>query len=259
MLKKRITGRTKAIMPVHYAGGVGNRKEVFELARGYNLRVIEDAAHAFGGYHDGQRIGQDGDIICFSFDGIKTITCGEGGAVLSKDITVIEKIRDLRLLGVVKDSDKRYAGQRSWDFNVEDQGWRYHMSNINASLGRSQLKKIDLFAQKRRSLAKVYMEELRDLPIQLFDFDIDNILPHIFPILVLNQRRDALKEFLAANSVETWMHYKPNHLLSRYKGTNCPNAERFWGEELTLPLHMALSENDIQKVISLIREFLKHS
>lgn len=254
--RKKITDKTKAIMYVHYASSVGNRAEVFELARQYNLRIIEDAAHSFGGYHNEKLIGENGDITCFSFDGIKNITCGEGGAVVSKDILVIEKIRDLRLLGVKKDSDNRYAGKRSWDFDVEEQGWRYHMSNINAAIGRTQLKKIDSFGKKRRFLASLYRKELANLPIQFLDLDLENTIPHIFPVLISNQKRGGLQDFLSQHNIETGIHYKPNHLLSKFKGYDCSFAEQFGLKVLSLPLHVSLSEEDTMYVIKLIKSYL---
>ena len=135
---RRITARTRAIVPVHYASCPGDLDQVYELAAAHGLRVIEDAAHAFGGYYNGRRAGATGDVVCFSFDGIKNITSGEGGAVVTSDAEVAERVRDARLLGVEKDTDKRYAGARSWEFDVTHQGWRYHMSNIFAALGRTQ-------------------------------------------------------------------------------------------------------------------------
>ena len=132
-------------MPVHFASFIGEIESIYAIARKYKLRVIEDAAHAFGNFYKSKIYGLDGDIICFSFDGIKNITCGEGGAIVSKDREVIEKIRNLRLLGIQKDSALRVKNQRSWDFDVKDQGWRYHMSDIFAAIGRVQLSRIEEF------------------------------------------------------------------------------------------------------------------
>ena len=105
-------------------------------------------------------IGIDGNIICFSFDGIKNITSGEGGAVLSSDKEFIQKVKDARLLGVEKDTEKRFEGQRSWDFDVKEQGFRYHMSNIMAAIGIVQLSRVNEFINKRQKIAKNYIIEL---------------------------------------------------------------------------------------------------
>ena len=137
--RDRVTNKTKVILPVLYASNPSVLKEVYNLANEFNLRVIEDSAHAFGCDYYGKKIGAQGDIICFSFDGIKNITSGEGGAIFTSDVKVIEYVKDARLLGVEKDSEKRYKGERSWDFDVTIQGYRYHMSNIFAAIGRVQL------------------------------------------------------------------------------------------------------------------------
>lgn len=258
-IEKRITPRTKAIMYVHYASGMGDREGIFELAKKHNLRVIEDAAHSFGGMYKGKRIGSDGDIICFSFDGIKNITCGEGGAVVSHDLNIINKVRDLRLLGIQNDSAQRYAGKRTWDFDVTEQGWRYHLSNLHAAVGRAQLRKIDAFAAKRQELAKLYQNELKGLPLHMLPIDYNEAVPHIFAILVAPEKRAGLMAALAEQNVEAGLHYKPNHQLSLYKADNCPNADVWGAGSLTLPLHVGMSEDDVRFIAEVIREVLaKH-
>jgi dTDP-4-amino-4,6-dideoxygalactose transaminase len=254
--KKKITKRTKAIMYVHYASGLGDRSSIFALAEQFSLRVIEDAAHSFGGYHSGVRLGEFGDLFCFSFDGIKNITCGEGGAVVSSDESLIQKIRDLRLLAVLKDTEKRYSGQRSWDFEVEEQGWRYHMNNIHAAIGRVQLKKLDGFAKKRQETARLYVRQLAEISVQPVNVNFDNIVPHIFPIFVPSSHRDNLKMFLHEHKVETGIHYKPNHLLKKYRTMDCPISEQFGKSVLSLPLHVNVNENDVKTVTSLIKHYL---
>jgi len=253
--RKKLTPRTKAVMYVHYGSGIGDRERLFSFAHEFGLRVIEDAAHSFGGYDKGERIGERGDILCFSFDGIKNITCGEGGAVVSSDEKVIDKIRDLRLLGVQKDTEQRYAGKRSWDFDVTEQGWRYHMSNMNAAIGRAQLKKIDGFGKKRRSLAQVYKQHLQGLPIECLDIDLDNSVPHIFPVLVEKGKRTSLRDFLLSHHIETGVHYKPNHLLTKYRSHDCPQAEAFGERILSLPLHVGLDEGEIIRVSQSIGQY----
>ena len=151
--KKKLTSKTKAIMPVHYAGGVGNLDEIYAFAKENNLKVIEDAAHAFGTTFKGNKVGSFGNISCFSFDGIKNLTSGEGGCIVTDDQEVLSKVMDSRLLGVEKDTEKRFSSQRSWSFNVVGQGWRYHMSNIMAAIGIEQLKNFDQVADKRIKLA----------------------------------------------------------------------------------------------------------
>jgi dTDP-4-amino-4,6-dideoxygalactose transaminase len=253
--KSKITEKTKVIIPVHYASNSKGMDEVYKLANEYNLRVVEDAAQAFGSKRDEKLVGTQGDIICFSFDGIKNITSGEGGAILSNDKEFIQKVQDGRLLGVEKDTDKRYLRQRSWDFDVKYQGFRYHMSNIMAAIGMVQVDRLDDFRIKRQAIVKQYVESFKDIDsIELLDFNFDEVLPHIFVIKC--QRRDELREYLMANNIECGIHYKPNHLLSKYKNNSIlPITEKIYEEILTLPCHVDLTKDEQNIVINKIRDF----
>ncbi|HTJ10967.1 MAG TPA: DegT/DnrJ/EryC1/StrS family aminotransferase [Dinghuibacter sp.] len=257
----RITERTRAIMPVHYASNPYAREELYSFAREHGLRVIEDAAHAFGCTYDGRKIGSEGDIVCFSFDGIKNITSGEGGAIVTSDQSVLNIVKDTRLLGVEKDSEKRYSGMRSWDFDVTRQGYRYHMSNLFAAIGRVQLSKLDtLFAPKRKALARLYrdlLESHRGVRLQTLEERAD-IVSHILPIRVLEGKRDGLRAFLEEKGIPTGIHYKPNHLLTFYGGggQRLPVTEAVYEEILSLPLHPELEEGDIKHIVALINEYL---
>ncbi len=253
--EKRITQRTKAIMPVHYASNSNGIDAVYTLAKKYTLRVVEDAAQAFGCTRDGKYIGNSGDIICFSFDGIKNITSGEGGAILSSDVEFLQKIKDKRLLGVEKDTEKRYSIQRSWDFNVKEQGFRYHMSNIMATIGRVQLRRIDEFRNKRQKIVNFYLKELVDFSeISFLKFDYRNIISHIFVIKI--QQRDALQKYLLANDIECGVHYKPNHLLSKYSSDiSLPVTEKVYDEILTLPCQVDLTDEELKYIVSTVKGF----
>jgi dTDP-4-amino-4,6-dideoxygalactose transaminase len=257
--EKRITPRTKAIMPVHYASGFSDLDKVYQLAEKHNLRVIEDAAHSFGGFYKSQRVGALGDIVCFSFDGIKNITCGEGGAVVTSDLKIADRVRDARLLGVERDTEKRFSGQRSWDFDVTEQGWRYHMSDLMASIGRSQLKHLPEFSVRRQKIAKHYQQFLKTYPnLQCLEMDYDTVVPHIFLVLVKQGERDNLRSYLEKKNIQTGIHYKPNHLLTLYKTPYAlPKAERMFEEILTLPLHSLLTDSDVERVCGAIADWVK--
>ena len=260
--EKRITSKTVAIMPVHYSGGVGNLDELYEFANSNNLKVIEDAAHALGSTYNGKKIGSFGDVICFSFDGIKNITSGEGGCVVSKDKLLIEKIKDLRLLGVIKDSDKRAKGERSWEFDVKEQGWRYHMSNIMAAIGSVQLKRFPDFISKRRSLAKKYDALLSGYKeIQTLKNNYDNIVPHIYPIVLPKYiNRDLLRNKLNKLNIQTGVHYFPNHKLSYYKKEIIlKNTEDIFERIITIPIHNDITFQDQEYVISQLLNIIKKS
>jgi dTDP-4-amino-4,6-dideoxygalactose transaminase len=258
--ERKITSATKAIVPVHYGSGVGALNEIYAFARKHRLRVIEDAAHAFGTVHEGKIVGSFGDVACFSFDGIKNITSGEGGAVVSDDREFMARVRDMRLLGVQKDSEKRFEGKRSWDFDVQHQGFRYHMSDLFAAIGRVQLGRFPEFKQRRIALALRYAEKLRTLPeFSLFEIAYGDVVPHIFPIRVLNSRRDSLRAHLKDFSIESGIHYLPNHLLSLYGGgeNQLPVTEQVYSELLTLPLHAGLSDEEQTRVLDTIDAWTK--
>ena len=253
--KNRITSKTKAIMPVHYASNSKEIQKVYEFAEEYGLRVIEDAAQAFGCSNSMGKVGVSGDIICFSFDGIKNITSGEGGVVITSDRKVIQRVKDSRLLGVEKDTEKRFEGQRSWDFDVKHQGYRYHMSNIMAAIGREQLKKMSSIEKKRKELVNYYLKSLKEISqIKFLDFDYENVVSHIFVLKV--EKRDKLREFLLSKNIECGIHYKPNHLLSKYKSNyKLPITEKVYEEILTIPCQFNLTKEEQDFVVDTIKEF----
>ncbi len=262
--KSRMTSNTKALMPVFYGGGISGIDRINEFARLNNLRVIEDAAHAFGTTHKGKKIGSFGDITCFSFDGIKNITSGEGGAVFTDDKDVLEKIKDIRLLGVQKDSEKRKKLQRSWDFDVEEQGWRYHMSSIMAAIGIEQLKRFENLSKTRQNLAKHYSLILNShLNIKIIDNNYDEVVPHIYPVLIEGlKHRDRLRELMLKQGIQTGIHWKPNHLLSKFFKSGIkklPQTELIFESLLTLPLNADMSLGDVEYVCEMLAKNLKNN
>ena len=250
--EKRLTSRTKAVMPVHYAGGVGALDEIYDFAHKHGLRVIEDSAHAFGTIYQGKRVGGFGDIACFSFDGIKNITSGEGGCIVASDPEVLQRVQDARLLGVEKDTQKRFSGQRSWEFDVTAQGWRYHMSNIMAAIGIEQLRHFPGVAAKRQELARSYDAELEGRSAyKSLKQDYDQVVPHIYPILLEDGiDRQLLQNILNEAGIQVGIHYYPNHRLSRYKKKNAlvPLVDEIYPSLLTLPLHTDLEKTDVERV-----------
>ena len=261
--RKRLTSKTKAIMPVHYAGGVGNLDNIYKFARDNNLRIIEDAAHAFGTLYKDNLIGSFGDISCFSFDGIKNITSGEGGCIVSDDEDVIKSIQDFRLLGVQGDTHKRFSGGRSWDPDVKNQGWRYHMSDLVAAIGRVQLANFNYHKKSRQDLAKKYFELVKSIPsVSAFNHNYDEVVPHIFVVKIAeNIDRKKLIELLKKEGIPAGIHYKPNHTLSFFNQTHISlkKTEEIFPKILTLPLHPDLTKEDITYICSKLEEALKNA
>ena len=260
--EKRITTRTKAIMPVHYTGGVGDLDAVYNFGKKYNLRVVEDAAHAFGTEFLGKKIGSFGDIVCFSFDGIKNITSGEGGCVVTEVEDILQKVKDARLLGVEKDTDKRYAGGRSWDFDTSAKGWRYHMSNIMAAIGVEQLKRFSEFAKKRQKLAKKYDELLMNHPtIHPVPRDYNTVVPHIYVVQIHGMKnRKLIQDELLVKGIQVGYHYQPNHWLNLYKDKSnkpLPITDSVFPELMSLPLHPDVSEKDVDYIAAELKRLIE--
>ena len=254
--ERRITPRTKAMMPVYYGSNCCMATRYQTFAREHGLRLVEDAAHSFGCTCDGQKIGSTGDVVCFSFDGIKNITTGEGGAIFTADADTYQQVSDARLLGVQKDSEKRYAGQRSWTFDVVAQGYRYHMSNIFAAIGLVQLSRFESeFAPKRRAIAMEYTRRLKDNPdVRLIHMDYAHeVVPHIFPLEILHGKRPLVEQAFKEHGIQYGIQYFPNHLLTYFKsGYSLPVTEDVYGKIISIPMHPELTDDDIQFICDII-------
>ena len=251
-LESKITSKTKAIMPVHYGGGVGELDAIYEIAKKHSLRVIEDAAHAFGSTSESRLIGSFGDIACFSFDGIKNITSGEGGCIVSSDLNLIAAASDARLLGVKKDSEKRARGLRTWSPEVDSQGWRYHMSDIMAAIGRVQLTKLDRFGRRRKSNLNRYKKQLSGASavVRLIDLS-DEVIPHIMPcVLTCDVKRQPLLDMMKNAGIECGKHYFPNHRLAYFAGRSrhLEKTDSIAEKIFTLPMHVDLTDSQIDYV-----------
>lgn len=253
--KKRITSKTKAIMPVHFTGGVGDLDAIYRFSQEYGLRVIEDAAHAFGTTYKQRKVGSFGDLVCFSFDGIKNITSGEGGCIVTGDQQALAHIRDARLLGIEKDSDKRYHNERSWEFDVKHLGWRYHMSNIMAAIGLEQLKKFPKFSSRRRALARHYDRMFINHPtIQPLQRDYETVVPHIYVVRILGLTdRNRIQKSLLKKNIQVGYHYFPNHRLTAFKDLQrmpLPVTDQAAPELMSLPLHPDMTNQNVETVSS---------
>ena len=229
-IKKKITKHTKVLMPVHFSGPVRELDKINFFAKKNKIRVVEDAAHAFGSNYKKRKIGSFGDVACFSFDGIKNITSGEGGCLVTNDKKIINISKDIRLLGISNDSEKRYLGHRSWLIDVKTQGWRYHMSDINAAIGRAQLSRFRFFSEKRKKLCKIYDRKFYKHPlIKIFKRNYHEEVPHIYIIRILNlKKREEFRKKLEKFGIQTGIHYYPGYKFSKFKMNKSlfPNTEK---------------------------------
>ena len=254
-----ITKKTKAIIPLHFAGIPCDQEGVFNLAKKYNLRVIEDAMHAFGTKINGKKIGSYGDITCFSFDPVKIVTSVDGGCVIVNSKEELEKLYHLRLLGVDKDTVQRYKNNRAWDYDVVNQGFRYHMNTISAVVGISQIKQTKNFIESRQKTCQRYndaFQEISDLKIPQTNFS--NISPFIYSLRILNGKRNKLIEYLKTQNIDVGIHFIPVHKHQYFKNSKFGNMDvtnKVVEQVLTLPLHSFMKEEHVQRVINTIVEF----
>ncbi len=254
-----ITPRTKAIVPLHFAGIPCAIGDVRALAREHGLRVIEDACHAFGSTVGGRPIGSEGDLQFFSFDPVKVMTSIDGGCVVTGDRDEVERLQRLRLLGVDKDTTLRYQNKRAWDYDVVSEGYRYHLTNIMASVGISQIKRVDEFVASRRAVCERYSAAFDGLPgLRVLRRGYGDVSPFIYSLRVQGGRRAALIEHLAARGVDVGVHFVPVHrhtYFSAARRAPLPVTEAVVDEVLTLPLHSLMAERSVERVIDGVRSF----
>lgn len=260
-VKRKLTDRTKAIIPVHYAGNVCDMDALMKLREETGIRIVEDAAHAFGSTYRGKMVGSFGDITCFSFDSIKVMTCGDGGAILTDDPAFTELSREKRLLGIDrKTMQVTDWKKRSWAYDVPTIGYRYHLGNINAAIGLAQIKKVDRFIKRRRELCHLYDEKLSGIPgIEKRAVSYDEITPFMYVIRVKNDRRNDLKDYLTEHDIESGISYIPCHTFSLFsEGDNkLPVTDEIYHEILCLPLHYEVTDENVIEVADCIRSFMK--
>jgi perosamine synthetase len=254
----RVTPRTKAFLPVHYGGLSCEMDRLLPFARERGIRIVEDAAHAFGSTFKGRPIGGLGDLTCFSFDPIKNITCGEGGAVTTNDDELARRLVPARILGIDNDTWNRYRNERNWFYQVVHPGFRYHLSNINAAIGLAQLDRFDDFRYRKRAVVRRYDEAFADLSgLALIRHDLDEEFPFFYIVRVRDRRRESLMSYLKERGVGSGVHYIPNHiqpLFSEY-ATPLPITEHVFEEILTLPLYVEITDDEVHRVIEAVRGF----
>ena len=266
-LSKQIGPRTRAIVPVHFAGRPCRMQEIATLARGAGAYIIEDAAHAIGSDYSGSKVGSCAfsDMTAFSFHTVKTLTTGEGGAVTTNDGHFHEKLVLLRNHGITKDPAK-FSGESDgpWYYEMQELGYNYRITDIQAALGLSQLKRVQKFVARRREIVRVYRKELSGLDgCSLLSADDDpHTAYHLFPILVdfsrLTISRKKMFELLEAKGLRLQVHYIPIHLQPYYRALGFgpgmfPRAEAYYQKTISLPLYPALSDGEVKKIAAIVR------
>lgn len=257
-IEQRITPRTKAIIPVHFAGRPVDIPKLRSRIRP-DIKIIEDCAHATGGYLDNRSVGGLGDIGCFSFHAVKNLAMGDGGALTLNDQGMMERAKRLRWLGIDKGTWDRTSLDKSywWEYFVDEVGLKCHLNDIAAVIGLVQLSKLSQMNERRQQISRSYFEGLKDVAeVILPSADNERFRSswHIF--FIKAQKRDELSAYLQARDISTGVHYKPIHTYRCYGNrATLPVAERVFKEILSLPMHPGLSDSDVMTVIDSIRKF----
>jgi perosamine synthetase len=263
-IEEKITDKTKAIIPVDFTGQPVELDRILEIARKYNLVVIEDAAHALGATYKGRKIGSISDMTMFSFHPVKHITSGEGGIITTNNKEYYEKLLQFRSHGITRNKEKLNEYHGPWYYEMQFLGYNYRMTDIQAALGTSQLKKIDKFIELRRKYVAMYNEAFKDMDeiITPFQHEDGQSSWHLYIIRLkldkLKASRREIFEALQQQNIGVNVHYipvyfQPYYQQLGYKKGICPNAEKLYEEMITLPLFPAMSEEDVNSVIEAVK------
>lgn len=262
--ERKITSKTKVLIPVHYAGQSCDMEKIAVIAKQHNLFVIEDAAHAIGSLYDGHPVGSChySDLTTFSFHPVKTITTGEGGAITTNDPDLYAKLLMLRTHGIVQKPEIA-----PWYYEMQTLGYNYRLPDILAALGISQLSKLTQFIQRRREIVEQYRRAFTGDPrfSVLQENPESRAAFHLFPLLLnlkeLQKDKKQIYADLLKQGMKLQVHYIPVHLHPYYrelgfKAGDYPLAEAFYEREISLPLYPTLSDQDLQSIIKIIKEVI---
>jgi len=264
-IAKRTTERTRAIIPVDFAGQPAEMDRIMALAKERGLVVIEDAAHALGASYDGRPVGSLADMTMFSFHPVKHITTGEGGAIVTDSEAYYEKLLLFRNHGMTRDPAKLLSPDGPWYYEMHELGYNYRITDIQAALGLSQLDKLERFVELRRSIARTYTEAFSGMD--------GIVVPYQHPkaesswhLYVLRWEPDRFRgtrreifEALRAENIGVNVHYipvyrQPYYRRLGYTDVGCPNAERYYGTAVTLPLFPKMTPEDVRDVVRAVRK-----
>ena len=257
-IKRHISSKTKAVVPVHFAGqscDMEKIKEILKQVQNDKIYIIEDAAHAIGSDYKDTKVGscKYSDMTVFSFHPVKTITTCEGGAVTTNDEELYKKLCAFRAHGMHKDGDM----VNDWRYEMRELGYNYRMTDVQAALGISQLKRLDAFKKRRREIVDFYNKNL-GLP-HLIEKDFSNACFHLYPILVEDRKKfyfDAREVGLNLQVHYIPVHTQPYYQEQGYKWGDYPNAEDYYNHCISLPLYPDLTDADLVEIVKRIKGIL---
>lgn len=263
---KKISPRTKALIPVHFAGMPSDMKEINRIAKKNKLFVIEDAAHALGATYKGKKIGSCSysDMTIFSFHPVKAITAGEGGAILTNNRGLYERLLMFRNHGITKDKSRlKKKDEGSWYYEMQELGFNYRITDFQCAMALSQLKRVDSFIKRRNEIAAKYKKAFNGIPwISILESDTKSA-HHLFVIRIdfksIKKSKEEVVRQLTDLGIGTQVHYIPVHLQPYYQKRfgyrrgDYPKAEKYYDEALSIPLFPSMNDRDISRVISAVK------
>jgi perosamine synthetase len=270
-VKKAISPRTKAIIPVHFAGQPCEMDRILEMAQSRNIKVIEDAAHALPAKYRGKMVGTLGDITCFSFYATKTMTTGEGGMATTENSEWAERMRILSLHGISRDAANRYTPEGSWYYEICYPGYKYNLTDIAAALGIPQLHKCDRFGTIRQRYATLYNEGFKEIPeitVPYVAEDVEHAW-HLYVIQLdlgrLRIGRNEMIDLLKKQGIGTSVHFIPLHLHPYYSNNttyaqkNFPVANQAFKRIISLPIYPRMTDAEVQRVIEVVTRLIQEN
>jgi len=268
-IEEKITKKTKAIMPVHFAGHPCEMDKILKIAKKYRLVVIEDAAHCIEGEYKGRKIGNIGDFTCFSFYATKNITTGEGGMLTTNNDKLANKIRILSLHGISKDAWERYGDKGYHHWETLYSGYKYNMFDIQAAIGIHQLRKIENFLRIRERYVQIYNEAFKDIP-EIIPLKARLWVKHshyLYVVLIrtekLRKNRNEIINLIQKENIGIGIHFRTLHLHPFYKekfgfkGGMLPKAEYASDRVISLPLYPKMRKADLFNVIKVVKKVIK--
>lgn len=264
-IKKKISAKTKAIIPVDFTGQPANLDAIMELADKHNLVVIEDGAHSLGATYKGKKVGSQAHMTMFSFHPVKPVTTAEGGIIVTNNEEYYEKLKLFRSHGITQTPHAKEQGE--WYYEMVDLGYNYRMTDIQAALGISQMSKLDAFIERRREIAGLYDELLKDVQGIKIPFQLESTISgwHLYSIQldskVLSKTRKDIFEEMRAHNIGVHVHYIPVYWHPYYKELGyekgiCPKAEEWYEQALTLPIFPGMANEDVMDVVKALKTVL---
>ncbi len=268
-IKRKITSKTKAIIPVHYTGQPVDIDEINKIAKQYGLTVIADGAHALGAEYKGSIVGSQTDMMTLSFHPVKHITTGEGGMILTNSKDFYEKLKLFRTHGITRDENLLTKNEGPWYYEQQYLGYNYRMTDIQAALGISQMNKLNKFVELRRKYAQMYNDAFKDIEELIIPYQLPytNSSWHIYVLQLRLEKLKVgrkevyealLKENIGVNVHYIPVYYHPYYQRLGYRKGLCPNAEHLYERIITLPLFPKMTEEDINDVIEAVKKVINY-